>query len=182
ALNISPPSKRQPNNRASARYGDDFWGNNTNRTPHRSAPSTGPSRRRRNLFDFLRFKFQPVDATQPIPPQPRLRNFSLFIRRTSVPTVIVAPARDEDRYGIVPPTDAEIATAMAAAMQHPSDNAVDSQTAQGQAAEGVQGSQVATQGPTQFAEGKNSAADTGEPVYVIGCCGFVVHRACRSSS
>ncbi|OAX39336.1 hypothetical protein K503DRAFT_769578 [Rhizopogon vinicolor AM-OR11-026] len=71
---------------------------------------------------------------------------------------------------------------MAAAMQRPSDNAVDSKTAQGQAVEGVRGSQVATQGPTQFAQGQNSAADTGEAVYVIGCCGFVVHRARRRSS
>jgi len=84
------------------------------------------------------------------------------------------------RYGIVPPTEAEIAAAMAAAM--PSDNAVDSQTVQGQAAEGIQGSQVGTQGPTQFAQGQNSAADTGEPVYVISCCGFIVHRARRGSS
>ncbi|OAX31435.1 hypothetical protein K503DRAFT_777577 [Rhizopogon vinicolor AM-OR11-026] len=71
---------------------------------------------------------------------------------------------------------------MAAAMQRPSDNAVNRQTAQRQAAEGVQGSQVATQGPTQFTQGNNSAADTGEPAYFIVCCGFVVHRARRSSS
>ncbi|OJA11386.1 hypothetical protein AZE42_09045 [Rhizopogon vesiculosus] len=55
---------------------------------------------------------------------------------------------------------------MAAAMQHPSDNAVNSQTAQRQAAAGVQGSRVATQGPTQFAQGNNSAADTVEPVFI----------------
>ncbi|OJA12821.1 hypothetical protein AZE42_10168, partial [Rhizopogon vesiculosus] len=36
--------------------GDDFWGDNTTRSPHRSAaPSTDSPRRRRNLFDFLRF-------------------------------------------------------------------------------------------------------------------------------
>jgi len=64
------------------------------------------------------------------------------------------------RYGIVPPTQAEID----AAMQHASGNAVDSAVSPGQLVTG--------------AEGKISVADTAEPEYVIGCCGFmIVHRA-----
>ncbi|OJA14358.1 hypothetical protein AZE42_13324 [Rhizopogon vesiculosus] len=73
--------------------GDDFWGNDTNRTPRHSAPLPDPYPRR-NLFDFLRFNRGPVDASQPLPLQPRPRNFSLFTGRTSVPTVDVAPAQD----------------------------------------------------------------------------------------
>ena len=63
------------------------------------------------------------------------------------------------RYGIVPPTQAEID----AAMQHASGNAVDSAVSPGQVVTGAQG-------PT-------SPADTGELEYVIGCCGFIVNRA-----
>ncbi|OAX32409.1 hypothetical protein K503DRAFT_787219, partial [Rhizopogon vinicolor AM-OR11-026] len=146
--------------------GDDFWGDNTNCATHLSAPSTDTPCRRHNLFDFLRFNLRPVDASQPLPLQPRRLNFSFFTGRTSssVPTVDVAPARDEDRYGIVPPTEAEVAAAMAAALQQASGNAVDGPTSQGQAAVGVQGSQVATQGPpTQIAQGQHSTADAGEP-------------------
>jgi hypothetical protein len=52
---------------------------------------------------------------------------------------------------------------MDAAMQHASGNAVDSAVSHGQLVMGVQG--------------QNSVADTGEPEYVIGCCGFmIVHR------
>ncbi|OJA16943.1 hypothetical protein AZE42_13489 [Rhizopogon vesiculosus] len=76
--------------------GDDFWSNDTNRTPHRSAPLPDPSPRRRNLFDFLRFNPRDAHASLPIPLQPRRRNFSLFTGRTSVPTDVVALARDED--------------------------------------------------------------------------------------
>ncbi|OJA20963.1 hypothetical protein AZE42_12890, partial [Rhizopogon vesiculosus] len=157
--------------------GDDFWGNNTNRAPHCSVPSTDPSPRR-NLFDFLRFNLQPVDASQPVPLQPRRRNFRFFTGITSVPTVDVAPAQDVERYGIVPPTEAEVAAAMAAALQQPSGNAISGQTSPGQAVVGVQVSQVATLGsPAQIVQGQHSAADTGEPVFVIGCCGLVFHLA-----
>jgi len=132
------------------------------------------------LFYSLRFNRRPVDAVQPPPPQSRHRNFSLFTGQTSVPTVDVAPAQDVERYGIAPPTEAEVAAAMAAALQQVNGNAVDGQTSQGQAVVGVQGSQVATQGPlTQIAQGQHSTADTGEPVFAIGCCGFVFHLARR---
>ncbi|OAX37399.1 hypothetical protein K503DRAFT_866892 [Rhizopogon vinicolor AM-OR11-026] len=176
---VAPPT-RQAHNRDLPRYGDDFWGDNTNRSPYRSAPFTDPPRRRRNFFDFLRFNVRPVGASHPLPLQSRRRNFSFFTGTTSVSTIDVAPARDEDRYGIAPPTDAEVAAAMAAALQQASGNTVDGQTSQGQAAAGVQESQVATQGPTsQIAQGQHPAADTGEPVFAIGCCGFVVHLARR---
>jgi hypothetical protein len=63
------------------------------------------------------------------------------------------------RYGIAPPTQAEID----AAMQHASGNAVDSAVSPGQLVAG--------------GEGQTSTADTGELEYVIGCCGFIVYRA-----
>jgi len=128
------------------------------------------------LFDFLRPTPQPLDGFQPIPLQRRRWNFSLFISTTAPHTVDVAPARDEDvsgsrllifdtiemilqRYAIAPPTQEEIDVAM----QHAGGNVVDSPASQCQLAEGAQG--------------QTSAADTGEPEYVIGCCGLVAHRA-----
>jgi hypothetical protein len=37
--------------------------------------------------------------------------------------------------------------------------------------------QVPQQGPsTHIAHGQNSAAGTDEPLYVMRCCGFIVHR------
>ncbi|OJA14073.1 hypothetical protein AZE42_10506, partial [Rhizopogon vesiculosus] len=180
-LNHLAPSRRQAHNRVSPRYGDDFWGNVTNRTPHRTAPLPDPSPRR-NFFDFLRFNLRPVDASQALPLQHRRRNFSLSTGRTSVPTV-VAPARDEDRYGISPPTEAEVVAAMAAALKQASGNAVDSQTSQGQAAAVVQGSQVVTQGqPSQLTPGHNSSLGVEDPSYAIGCCGFDVHFVRRRST
>jgi hypothetical protein len=38
--------------------------------------------------------------------------------------------------------------------------------------------QVPQQGPSaHIVQGQNSAAGTDEPLYVITCCGFIVHRA-----
>jgi hypothetical protein len=82
--------------------GNDFWEDDTtNRTPRRLAPNTSPSPpspRQHNLFDFLRFTPQPVEASQAIPLYPRRWNFSSFNRsgRISTKTIDVAPARDED--------------------------------------------------------------------------------------
>ncbi|OAX31409.1 hypothetical protein K503DRAFT_787843, partial [Rhizopogon vinicolor AM-OR11-026] len=175
-LGVSAPSKRKAHSRVLPRYGDDFWGNDTNRTPHRSAPLPEPSPPRRNLFDFLRFNLRPVETSQQLPLQSRRRNFSLFTGRTSVPTVDVAPARDEDRYGISPPTDAEVAAAMVAALQQASGSAVDGQTLQGQAAAVVQGSQVVTQRqPSQLTPGQKISPGIEEPSYAIACCGFDLH-------
>ncbi|KAJ8586569.1 hypothetical protein M405DRAFT_823180, partial [Rhizopogon salebrosus TDB-379] len=64
----------------------------------------------------------------------------------------VAPARDEDRYAIAPPTEAE----KAAAMQYAIGNEVNSSAHQGGAAAGVQDPQ---EGPsTQTSQGQNLAA------------------------
>ncbi|KAJ8597773.1 hypothetical protein M405DRAFT_855349 [Rhizopogon salebrosus TDB-379] len=82
----------------------------------------------------------------------------------------VAPARDEDRYAITPPTKAE----MAAAMQYAIGNEVNGSAHHGGAAAGVQGPQ---EGPsTQFAQGQNLAVPTEESSDLIGCCGFVLVR------
>jgi len=48
-------------------------------------------------------------------------------------------------------------------MQHACGNVVDNTASQGQLATGAQE--------------QTSATDTGELEYVIGCCGFIVHRA-----
>ncbi|KAG0694785.1 WD40-repeat-containing domain protein [Suillus ampliporus] len=161
----APPLPKHQS-RAFGRYGNDFWGNGINPTPRRSALFVGtPSPLRlRNVFGFLR-PSQPTNALQPIASKTQPRNFNLF----STHPVDVAPCRDEDRYGIAPESDAEAA----AAMQCTSDKKADNSTQQGQDAAGEQGSQVSTQGrPTATAQGPNSADDTRESSYAIGCCGF----------
>jgi len=157
------------------RYGNEFWGDDTKSTPRRLPPRSGPSPlRRRNFFDFLYFG-RPVDASPSIPLQARRWNFSLSTGRIPVHTVDVAPARDEDRYAIAPPTEAEVA----AAMQYALGNEVNGSAHQGGAAAGVQGPQ---EGPsTQTAQGQNVAALTEESSDLIGCCGlFLVCRRSRS--
>ncbi|KAJ8581611.1 hypothetical protein M405DRAFT_938190 [Rhizopogon salebrosus TDB-379] len=155
--------------------GSDFWGDGTKSIPRRSPPRRGPSPpRRRNSLDFLYFR-RPVDASPSIPLKARRWNFSLFTGRIPAHTVDVAPARDEDRYAIAPPTEAEVA----AAMQYATDHAADSGTSPGQAAAGAQGSEVCSQGQpasqsTQPVQNYSPCVD--EPSYEIACCGFVIRR------
>jgi hypothetical protein len=176
--------------------GNEFWGDDSRNTPRRLPPPgrSGPSPpRRRNFFDFLYFR-RPIDASPSIPLTARRWNFSLFTGRIPAHTVDVAPARDEDvsrsslilprpwhycnnlqRYGIVPPTEEE----MAAAMQHVIDHAADSRASQGQAAAGAQDSEVCNQGqpasqPTHPVQNSSPCAD--ESSYEIVCCGFVIRR------
>ncbi|KAG0696413.1 hypothetical protein DFH29DRAFT_1072085 [Suillus ampliporus] len=94
--------------------------------------------------------------------QPRRWNFSLFSVGTSSRPVDVAPARDEDRYGIAPESDAEAA----AAMQRMNGNEADSSTHPGQPVAGVQGPQGR---PT---ETQGSTGGTGEVSYEVKCCGL----------
>ncbi|KAJ8597772.1 hypothetical protein M405DRAFT_927839 [Rhizopogon salebrosus TDB-379] len=148
--------------------GNDFWGDSTKSTPRRLPPRSGPSpSRRRDFFDFLYFR-RPVDAFPSILLKAPRWNFSLFTGGIPAHTVDVAPARDEDRYAIAPPTEAE----KAAAMQHAIGN-------EGGAAAGVQGPQ---DGPsTETAQGQNLAAPTEESSDLIGCCRlFLVYRRSRS--
>jgi hypothetical protein len=117
-----------------------------------------------------------------------------------VQTVDVTPARDDDvscsssltfdiiemtlqRYGIVPPTEAERAAAMAMAMGDATGNEV-SGVAQGGAAARM----------TRTAQGTNPAAGIAgcqdtltsilleEPSHEIGCCGFYAHFGRRRST
>ncbi|OJA20744.1 hypothetical protein AZE42_10539, partial [Rhizopogon vesiculosus] len=167
-LNRFAPSKQRDHNRVLHRYGDNFWGDNTNRSPHRSpAPSTDPPPRR-NLFDFLRFNVRPVGASQPLPLQSRTWNASLIPVRISRHRVDVAPCRIDDRYAVAPPTEVEVA----AAMQDVTGNKANGSVQPGGIAVGVQGPQQAP--PTQTPEGKNSGAGIDESV--IGCCGFYLVR------
>ncbi|KAG0696409.1 hypothetical protein DFH29DRAFT_951063, partial [Suillus ampliporus] len=144
--------------------GDDFWGNDTNRTVRRGAPPASSSSflHWRSLFGSLRFSARPTDAPQPTSLQPWRWNFSLFSVGSSSHPVNVAPARDEDRYGIAPETDAEAA----AAMQRTNGNEADSSTHTGQPVAGVQGPQGR---PT---ETQGSTGGTGEVSYEVNCCGL----------
>ncbi|OJA11658.1 hypothetical protein AZE42_10555 [Rhizopogon vesiculosus] len=148
--------------------GDDFWGDNTNRS-HRSAPSTYPLPRRRNLFDFLRFDVRPVDAAQVMPLQPRRWNASLIPVRISRHRVDVAPCRPPDIYGMAPIPETEVV----AAMQHVTGNEANGSAQPGGTAVGIQRPQQAP--PTQTPQVQTFGAGTDESV--IGCCGFyLVHR------
>ncbi|KAJ8594287.1 hypothetical protein M405DRAFT_516338 [Rhizopogon salebrosus TDB-379] len=150
---------------------NDFWGNGTSHTPHRSAHLTSTTSRPRNFPHFLRVTPRLVDAfTMPL--QLRRRNFNPFAGKDSVCTGDVAPARDEDRYGIAPPSAAEVAAAM--------QEVCDSSAQQGQAA--AEAPQVSIQRPpTQVIPGKSSALGTEELSYMTGCCGFHLFRR-RSTS
>ncbi|KAJ8581196.1 WD40 repeat-like protein [Rhizopogon salebrosus TDB-379] len=166
-FDVSSLPKRQANNRDLTRYGNEFWGDGTKSTPRHLPLRRGPSApRRRDFFDFLYFR-RPVDASPSTQLKARRWDFSLFTGRIPAHTVDVAPARDEDRYAIAPPTEAEVA----AAMQYAIDHAADSQTSQG--------SEVCTQGqpasqPAQHVQ--NSSPCVDEPSYEIVCCGFVIRR------
>ncbi|KAG1808915.1 WD40-repeat-containing domain protein [Suillus subaureus] len=166
----SPVSKQQSYDRAFGRYGNNFWGSDTNPIPRRSSAPFASTLRLRSAFGFLRPRTKPVDALQEIPLKTQRRNFNFFSVRTSIRPVEVAPCREEDRYGIAPPSEAEVA----AAMESTSDKQLDSSTQQGQAVAGAQGSQVHNiQGPsTPMARAEHSGYDTGESSCVIGCCGL----------
>ncbi|OJA13401.1 hypothetical protein AZE42_12298, partial [Rhizopogon vesiculosus] len=168
-LNHVAPSKRQAHNRVLPRYGDDFWRNNTNFSPHRSAAlSTDPPPPRRNLFDFLRFNIRPVGASQPLPLQSRRWNTSLIPVRISRHRVDVAPCRPPEIYGMAPLTEEEIATAM----QDVTGNEANSSAQSSGSAVRVQGPQQAP--PTQTPQVQTFGAGTDESV--IGCCGFYLVR------
>ncbi|KAJ8581188.1 hypothetical protein M405DRAFT_832962 [Rhizopogon salebrosus TDB-379] len=142
-LDVSPLPKRQINNEGLTRYGNEFWSDSDIQSaPRRLPPRSGPyPPRQRNFFDFLYFR-RYLDASPPIQLKARRWNFSLFSGRIPAHTVDVAPSRDDERIAIGPPTEEEVAAAIQYAINH----AADSQTSQGQAAAGAQGSEVCTQG------------------------------------
>ncbi|KAG2738533.1 WD40 repeat-like protein [Suillus brevipes Sb2] len=149
-----------PNTGGSARYGNDFFADLSN---NRTAPPANSSLNWRSLFGSSRFSVQPADAPRPLPRESRPWNFSLLPVGKSTRTVDVAPARDEDRYGITPETDAEAA----AAMQRTNSNEADNATQPGQPAAGAQASQAQ---PIQT----QAQVATGVPediVCGVSCCG-----------
>ncbi|KAG2741897.1 WD40 repeat-like protein [Suillus brevipes Sb2] len=154
-----------PNTGGSAKYGNDFFADHSN---GRTAPPANSSLLHwRSLFGSLRFSARPTDAPRPSPREPRHWNFRLRPVGKSRRTVEVAPARDEDRYGITPETDAEAA----AAMQRTDGDEVDNSTQPGQPATGVQASQVQ---PIQQAQVSTSGPE--DVVYEVNCCGFFFGR------
>ncbi|KAG2339680.1 hypothetical protein BDR05DRAFT_577875 [Suillus weaverae] len=86
---------QQARKRGLARYGDDFWGNDIDRTPRRPAPPASTSSRLhwRSFFGSKHLGTRPANAT---PRQPRHWNFNLSPIGTSSRTVGVAAAREED--------------------------------------------------------------------------------------
>jgi hypothetical protein len=119
------------------------------------------------LFDFLRSGTRPTNPSSSIQLRPRRINFSSFPVTISRRPAVVAPCRDEDRYGITPETDAEAEEAM----RRTNNNTANSSTQQGQAVAGTQGSHGQ---PTQSAQQQSSDFGAGEPL--IGCCGLYLVR------
>ncbi|KAG2741882.1 WD40 repeat-like protein [Suillus brevipes Sb2] len=154
-----------PNTGGSAKYGKDFFADHSDRRT--APPANSPFLHWRSLFGSLRFSARPADARRPSPREFRRWNFRLRPVGKSRRTVEVAPARDEDRYGITPETDAEAA----AAMQRTDGDEVDNSTQPGQPATGVQASQVQ---PIQQAQVSTSGPE--DVVYEVSCCGFFFGR------
>lgn len=170
-LNARLVATQQARKRGLARYGDDFWSYGTERAPHRPAPPASTLSRLhwRSFFGSTHLRTRPANAT---PRQPRHWNFNLLPLGTSSRTVDVAAAREDDRYGIAPPTEAEVA----AAMGHTTTcDEANSSTPLGQAAVGVQGPQVR---PKLTQE---SAGGTRNVTYEVKCCGLSFIRHSSSS-
>ncbi|KAG1803345.1 WD40-repeat-containing domain protein [Suillus subaureus] len=156
-------AKQFANNRGVGRYGNDFFGSDINRVP---APPAGPSSLLRSLFGYISVGTRSPNSLQSMPREPRHWNFNLFPVWISRRTVFVSPARDEDRYGITPESDAEAA----AAMQRTGGNETNSSAQQAQPAAGIQGSEGL---PT---ERQGSSGGTEEVFYEVSCCGFYIGR------
>ncbi|KAG2048522.1 WD40 repeat-like protein [Suillus hirtellus] len=167
---VRPPI--QPKKPGLARYGNDFFGNEPDHASRRPAPPASPSSlvRWRRFISSIHLGTRSVDAAQPLERQSRHRNFNLksFSGGRSTRTVDVPLAQDENRYGIVPETDAEAA----AAMQRLNSNQANSETQSGQPA-GAQPSQAQ---PIQTqAQGTTDGAE--DFVYEgVSCCGFFFGR------
>ncbi|KAG2739226.1 WD40 repeat-like protein [Suillus brevipes Sb2] len=157
---VQPRVVRQPipNTGGSAKYGKDFFADHSNRPT--APPANSSLLHWRSLFGSLRFSARPTDAPRPSPRESRRWNFRLRPVGKSRRTVEVAPARDEDRYGITPETDAEAA----AAMQRTDGNEADNSTQPVQPAAGPQApqvqpiktqAQVSTSGPDDIMCGVN---------------------------
>ncbi|KIK40836.1 hypothetical protein CY34DRAFT_245171 [Suillus luteus UH-Slu-Lm8-n1] len=146
---------KQPNTGGSAKYGKDFFADYSNRP---TAPPANPSLLNwRSLFSST-----VTDAPRPSPRVSRHWNFNLLPVGNSRRIVEVAPARDEDRYGITPETDAEAA----AAMQRTDGNEADNST---QPAAGAQASQVQ---PIQIQAQVSTGGVEGVAYEGVSCCGF----------
>ncbi|KAG2054083.1 WD40 repeat-like protein [Suillus hirtellus] len=146
-----------------ARYGNDFFGNESEHASCHAAPHASPPFLFRwlRLLSSIHFGARPVNASRPIEQQSRHWNINLklFSGGHSTRTVDVPLAQDEDRYGIVHETDAEAA----AAMQRTNSDQADSSTQSGQPA-GAQPSQA------QPIQTHQSTSGTGEVSVTCCCC------------
>ncbi|KIK32405.1 hypothetical protein CY34DRAFT_19072 [Suillus luteus UH-Slu-Lm8-n1] len=150
-----------PNTGGSAKYGKDFFADHSDRCT--APPANSSLLHWRNFFGSFRFSSQPANAPRPSPRESRRWNFRLRPVGKSRRTVEVAPARDEDRYGITPETDAEAA----AAMQRTDGDEVDNSMQLGQPAAGAQGSQVQ---PIQT-QAQVSTSGPEDIMCGVNCCG-----------
>jgi hypothetical protein len=75
--------------------GNDFWGDDTNRTPRHSADMSS-SPRLRDFFGSLRSSTRSANAPPSVPFEHRRLNFSLFPVKFTRHPVDVAPCREED--------------------------------------------------------------------------------------
>ncbi|KAG2342734.1 WD40 repeat-like protein [Suillus weaverae] len=143
-----PRAVRQP-------IGKDFFGNESDRAPRHATPPASSSSiiPWRRWLSSMYLGTRPANASQPVERQSRHWNFNLFSGGNSGRTVEVAPGRKKDRYAIAPPSKAEVD----AAMQRVNGNQANSSMPPGQAAAGVQASQV---GPVQTqAQGSTGGAE-----------------------
>ncbi|KAG2054146.1 WD40 repeat-like protein [Suillus hirtellus] len=163
---VRPPI--HPQKTGLARYGHDFFGNESDHVSRHAAPPASPSSIIRWLTS-IHFDTRPANTSQPTKRQSRYWNFNLkwFSGGHSTRTVDVPLAQDEDRYGIVPETDAEAA----AAMERTNSNQANSAMQSGQ----TTGAQWSQPRPT---ETHQSTGARGEFSYEVTCCcyGFYFGR------
>ncbi|KAG2336011.1 WD40 repeat-like protein [Suillus weaverae] len=163
-----------------AKYGEDFFGNGTDGASRRATLQVIPPSALdwRSLFGLLDLSPRPSNASHPIPPESRrgiFNFFSFFSGGNSGGTSEVAPARDEDRYGITPETDEEAA----AAMERTSGDEANNSTQSGKPAAGTPASQrLPTQPQGPIGEVGEKGDDVNEGV---SCCALIFGRR-RSTS
>lgn len=158
------------------KYGNDFFRNESDHAPRRTAPPASSLSliHWRHLLNSIHFGTRPANASQPIERQSRHWNFNLFPGGNSMHTVNVAPARDEDRYGITPESDAEAAAAM-----HRTDGSdIDNSTQPGRSEVGAH----TFHGRPIYTQAQDSTGRAETILYEgVSCCGFFFGRR-RSTS
>lgn len=176
--NISPKGDATQHRDSSKRclqtkYGGDFFGGDNNGASRSAATQVIPPSALgwRSWFGFLHLSRQSSNGSLRTPPEPRRGIFRLFSAGNSRGTSTVAPAREDDRYGITPETDEEAAAAM---LRKNSNEASSNSTGSGEPAAGTQMNQgliIHTQEPTGEAGEKEHDVHEG-----VSCCASIFGR------